>query len=423
MIWLKQNRYLRPCRQEERLTGISPQKSDMITKVKFNMETIKFVDLASQQDRIKIQVDLAIKKVLGHGQYIHGPEVFELEKRLSDYSGSQHVITCASGTDALLMVLMALGVQKGDAVFTTPFSFFATAEVIMLLGATPVFVDINPESFTLDAEKLKTAIEAVKKNDAAKSPLPETMQSSLQPKAVIPVDLFGLPADYDPINEVARKNNLFVLGDGAQSFGAAYRNEKVFNQCDAYTTSFFPSKPLGCYGDGGAVFTSSDSLAHAVRSISVHGKGNHKYENVRAGLNSRLDTIQAAVLLEKLNVFDQEVKIRNEIARFYSNRLQNCLTVPTVPDGCKSVWAQYSVKSTRRRECLEHLRNHNIPTAIYYPTPLHLQPALSGFKYRHGDFPEAETAAKTIFSLPMHPYLTEEQRNYIIDCLNKFYRG
>ncbi len=371
-------------------------------------ETIDFIDLKAQQQAILPSLWERLDRVLAHGQYIMGPEVQELEERLAAYVGVKHAISCSSGTDALLMPLMAYGVGPGDAVFTTPFTFIATAEVIQLLGATPVFVDIDPRTFNIDPEALAETIIGLRKD-------PHT--SSLRPKGIIPVDLFGQPADYDRINAIAQKHGLFVLEDAAQAFGATYKGRRAGSLAKVAATSFFPAKPLGCYGDGGAIFTDDDRLAEMLRSIRIHGQGSHRYDNVRLGLNGRFDTLQAAILLAKLEVFDQEILARQEVARRYSEALQGLVAVPYIAPTCTSVWAQYSVLSDRRTMLQGKLREAGIPTAIYYPIPLHLQGAFAHLGYKSGDFPISEGAAARIFSLPMHPYLAPPQQERIIASL------
>ncbi|RMH97447.1 MAG: DegT/DnrJ/EryC1/StrS family aminotransferase, partial [Calditrichaeota bacterium] len=337
-----------------------------------------------------------------HGKYIMGPEVQEVEQKLAAYVGVKHCITCASGTDALLMALMVYEVKPGDAILTTPFTFVSTAEVIALLGATPVFVDIDPVTFNLDPVKLKAVLES----DRLKN-------SGLTVRGIIPVDLFGQPADYDEIQAIAREHNLFVLEDAAQSFGAEYRGKKCGALGDIAATSFFPAKPLGCYGDGGAVFTNDDDLAEKLRSIRIHGKGKDKYDNVRLGINGRFDTLQAAVILAKLEIFDEEVQLRQEVARRYGDLLKPYVETPVVKPDRTSVWAQYSVLSDQREKLMAQLKENGIPTAIYYPRPLHLQTAYQYLGYQSGDFPVAENVAQRIFSLPMHPYLTPEEQEYV----------
>jgi UDP-2-acetamido-2-deoxy-ribo-hexuluronate aminotransferase len=367
-----------------------------------------FIDLKTQQNAIFAAITERIQTVLAHGQYIMGPEVKELEERLADYVGVKYVVSCSSGTDALLMPLMAYGVGPGDAIFTTPFTFIATAEVIKLLGATPVFVDIDPKTFNIDPVALQETIDGLSRNSKT---------APLKPKGIIPVDLFGQPADYDAINTLARQHNLFVLEDAAQSFGATYKGKKTCSLADVAATSFFPAKPLGAYGDGGAIFTDDGGLAEVLRSIRVHGQGSDRYENIRIGLNGRLDTLQAAILLTKLDIFDQEVESRQLVAARYSQGLQESVEVPFVAPHCTSVWAQYSVLSDRRTIFQERLKAAGIPTAIYYPLPLHLQGAFTYLGYRSGDFPISEKAARRIFSLPMHPYLTLNDQSRIMNVL------
>jgi len=369
---------------------------------------LDFIDLKAQQERLRPKLMERLQEVLRHGQYILGPEVFELEERLAAYVGVKHAVSCSSGTDALLMVLMAWGVGPGDAVFTTPFTFVATVEVICLLRATPVLVDIDPRTFNLDPAALEAALADFGRHPGT---------AGLRPRAVIPVDLFGQPADYERINALAARHGLLVLEDAAQSFGGEYFGRKAGALADAAATSFFPAKPLGGYGDGGAIFTDDDGLAEALRSIRVHGQGRDRYEHVRLGLNGRLDTLQAAVLLCKLEIFPEELERRQEVAARYSEALAPALTPPYLAPGCRSAWAQYSVLSPRREEFRARLAAAGIPTAVYYPLPLHLQPAYSFLGYRAGDFPVSEGVAREIFSLPMHPYLSPRDQDRIISLL------
>jgi len=381
---------------------------------------IQFTDLAEQQKRILPNLEKRLSRVLAHGKYIMGPEVFELEEKLSEFLGVKHSISCSSGTDALLMVLMANGIHSGDAVFTTPFSFMATAEVISFLGATPVFVDVDPKTFNMDPICLEKAIKAVISGSFSDYPLPKDDGiGRLLPKCIIPVDIFGLPAAYEQINSIADKYGLFVLEDAAQSFGAQYQKKKAGNLSHAAATSFFPAKPLGCYGDGGAVFTNDDRLAEKIRSIRVHGKGTDKYDNVRIGINGRLDTLQAAVLLEKLEIFEKEVENRNRVAALYSRLLGQYLELQTVPDDCTSVWAQYPVRHDMKKQIMESLNKKGIPTAVYYPKSLHCQTAFSYLGYLKDDFPISQILSERIFSLPMHPYLEKDQIHHICDTLLK----
>ena len=366
-----------------------------------------FNDLKSQHAVLRDEIGRRINAVLEHGQFINGPEVTELEQHLANYVGVKHAISCSSGTDALLLVLMAWGIGPGDAVFTTPFTFVATAEVISLLGATPVFVDVDAKTFNLDPWKLQAAIDDV----AAKG--------ILRPKAIIPVDIFGVPADYESINKIAQTNNLKVLEDAAQSFGAEYRGCFAGALGDAAATSFFPAKPLGCYGDGGAVFTNSDDLAECVSSLKVHGKGQDKYDNVRIGLNARLDTIQAAILLAKLAIFPEELVKKRHIATAYTRKIDDSVAVQDVPAEAQSAWAQFSLLSDSRDLLLDRLTELGIPTAVYYRQPLHLQRAFSELGYQQGDFPVAEDLSRRILSLPMHPYLQEADIACVADSINE----
>lgn len=384
-----------------------------------------FIDLKTQQLKIESALNSNIQKVLNHGSYIMGPEVKQLEAKLAAYTGTKHAISCASGTDALLMALMAYGVKPGDAIFTTPFTFIATAEVISLLGATPVFVDIDPKTYNIDPTKLALAIKALRANDPSVYPLPTTSnQSPLTPRCVIPVDLFGLPADYDAVSSIAKEHGLFVIEDAAQSFGGKHKDKMACSLGDIGCTSFFPAKPLGCYGDGGMCFTNDDHLAEVMGSIRVHGKGGHKYDNVRIGINGRLDTLQAAILLAKFDIFPEEVELRNIVARRYTTLLRpyTSLITPHVPEGYTSAWAQYSLLSkdeTHRTELLKKLQDNKIPTAIYYPKPLHMQMAFEYLKYKTGDFRVSEDTAKRIFSLPMHPYLRADEQTKITEIMGE----
>jgi dTDP-4-amino-4,6-dideoxygalactose transaminase len=383
-----------------------------------------FIDLETQQKRIRQDIEKRIHRVLDHGRYIMGPEIAELERTLADYAGVKHGIGCASGTDALLMALMAYQIKPGDAVLTTPFTFIATAEVIQLLGATPVFVDIDRHSFNMDPMLLEKAIMAINTDQNAEYPLPTIQGQELTPKGIIAVDLFGLPADYAAINTVAKQNDLFVIEDAAQSFGAEYFGQKACSLADIGCTSFFPAKPLGGYGDGGMCFTDDDRLADVMRSVRIHGQGDDKYNNIRIGINGRLDTLQAAVLLAKFDIFQEEVELRNQVADRYSNILKEIkgLSEPTIEKEYRSVWAQYSLladTAEQRAFFQQALKKEDIPTAIYYPKPLHLQTAFRALGYKKGDFPESERCAQTIFSLPMHPYLSEATQSQIVSILKQ----
>ena len=382
---------------------------------------MKFIDLAAQQARIRERIDDRIRAVLDHGQYIMGPEVGELERELAGFAGVRFALGCASGTDALLMALMAKEVGPGDAVFTTPFTFIATAEVVSLLGATPVFVDIDPATFNLSPAGLERAVEAVRTGNPDMHPLPANY-ADLRPRGVIGVDLFGLPAEYDAIQVVADRNGLFVIEDAAQSFGAESKGRRACALAELGCTSFFPAKPLGAYGDGGAVFTDDEALAERMHSIRVHGQGTDKYDNDRIGINGRLDAIQAAVLLVKMEIFPEEVALRQSAAERYARAIAEIdgVTSPSVPEGMTSVYAQYSVlaRDAERRAALQAaLRADGIPSVIYYPKPLHRQRAFASLGYSEGQFPVTEDCSRRIFSLPMHPYLTKEEQERVVKAL------
>ncbi len=369
---------------------------------------LAFVDLAAQQARIREQIDAAIARVLAHGAYIMGPEVGELEARLADFCGAKHVITCGSGTDALLMILMAQGIGPGDAVICPAFTFTATPEVIALLGATPVFVDVEDDTFNLAPSSLGAAITTAK-------------QAGLTPKTILAVDLFGQPADYAAIEDVAEENGLWVLADAAQSFGANAQGRNVGTFGLATATSFFPAKPLGCYGDGGAIFTDDEDLAECLRSIRVHGQGTDKYDNVRIGINGRMDTIQAAILIEKLNIFEDEIAARNSVAERYSAELEASIVVPNITDGARSTWAQYTLKlpAEHRADVQRKLKAAGIPTAIYYPKPLHQQTAYREFPIAGNGTPVSDRLATQVLSLPMHPYLSDDDQDRVISALKQ----
>jgi UDP-2-acetamido-2-deoxy-ribo-hexuluronate aminotransferase len=380
---------------------------------------MKFVDLEKQYGVIEPLIEKRIKDVLQHGKFIMGPEITELEERLSCYVHCKCCVSCSSGTDALLMGLMGYGIGVGDAVFTTPFTFMATAEVICLLGATPIFVDIDGNTFNIDPHKLEIAIEDVKKGKI-RAP---GVDNKLRPRAIIAVDLFGLPAEYDQINQTAKYHNLVVLEDAAQSFGASYKGKVAGSLADIAATSFFPAKPLGCYGDGGAIFTDDEDMAERMRSLREHGRGPHKYDNIRIGINGRLDTLQAAVLLAKLEVFDDELKSRCEVAHYYTDRLGDGVKVPHTPDGLKSAWAQYSILVDNREHLMDCFKDAGVPTAVYYPKPLHLQKAFSHLGHQKGNFPIAEEVSERILSLPMHPYLRQDDQDEIIMVFKKYTGG
>lgn len=370
---------------------------------------MQFINLHAQYLDLKNEIDANIQRVLDHGKYIMGPEVAELEDKLAEYVGVKHCITCANGTDALQMVLMAWGIKEGDAVFVPSFTFMSTAEVVSLEGATPVFTDIDLRTFNMSAESLEEQIKKV------------LAEGKLNPKAIIPVDLFGQPADFDAILPIAKKYNLLVLEDGAQGFGGSINGKRACSFGDAATTSFFPAKPLGCYGDGGAVFTDNDELAALLKSIRIHGKGTEKYDNVRIGLNTRLDTLQAAVLLPKLKAFKEyELRKRNEIAAKYTAALKDKYVTPIVLEGMESSWAQYTLllDSAEERSALQaRLQEAGVPSMVYYPRPLHLQTCYRYLGYPEGCLPNAERACHGVLSLPMSPWLTEEEQDKVIKAL------
>jgi len=374
-----------------------------------------FIDLKKQYQNIKPKVQKRINDILDNARFIMGKEIEELEAVLSRYTQTKYCLTCSSGTDALLLPLMAQKIGPGDAVFTTSFSFFATAEVIALLGATPVFVDIDTETFNIDPVKLREEIIKIKTGNQITSCFPQ----NLIPKAIIPVDLFGLCANYDAITDIAKEFGLFVLEDAAQSFGAVQKGKKACSFGNMSATSFFPAKPLGCYGDGGAVFLNDPEQGEILKSLRIHGQGLDKYENVRVGINGRLDTIQAAVLLEKIEIFDTEISQRRKIAQRYADALKSKFVVPAIFDDNLSAWAQYSLQCENRDVVVDALKKEKIPTAIYYPKPLHLQKAFSHLGYEKGHCPVAERIANRIFSIPMHPYLTDADQEQIIKAVMK----
>ena len=369
-----------------------------------------FIDLAAQQSRIKPQIDTAIAKVLSHGKYIMGPEVAQLEADLCDFVGSKHCITVSNGTDALIAALQAYEVGPGDAIITTPFTFFATVEAIMFVGATPVFADIDADTFNICPKQIEIAIEKTK------------AEGKLKLRGLMPVDLFGLCCDYESINAIAKANELFVIQDSAQSFAASTPDgRKAPSHGHIGTTSFFPAKPLGCYGDGGAVFTDDDELAARMRSIRVHGKGTDKYDNVRVGQNCRLDTIQAAILIEKLKVYQDEIIRRQQIALSYTNAIEDLKStsrISIIPPkaflGQTSAWAQFTIRSDNRNTIAEYLKNQKIPSVVYYRTPAHLLHACKSLGYSQGDFPMAERVSGEVLSLPFHPYLKEQSVSQVV---------
>jgi dTDP-4-amino-4,6-dideoxygalactose transaminase len=367
---------------------------------------IPFIDVAAQRRRLGRAIDDAVSRVLQHCQFIQGPEVGAFENELAAFCGVRHAIACSSGTDALLLVLMAWGIGPGDAVICPAFTFCATAEVVALCGATPVFADVNAETFNLDPASCERAITTAKR-------------LGLRPRAIIAVDLFGLPADHDALAAIAAAHDLQVLDDAAQAFGATYKGRKLGAVCSVTATSFFPAKPLGCYGDGGAVLTADDDLAAIVKSLRVHGQGADKYDAERIGLTGRLDTIQAAILLEKLKIFPEEITARNGIAQRYEVGLAGCATLPRVGSEATSVWAQYTIRvpAGRRNALADMLKARGIPTAIYYAKPLHIQNAYRTFPVADGGVPVSERLCDEVISLPMHAYLEEPVQDRIIGAV------
>jgi len=368
---------------------------------------IPFIDVAAQRRRLGRAVDDAVARVTAHCQFINGPEVAEFETALAAFCGARHAVGCASGTDALMLVLMAKGIGPGDAVICPAFTFCATAEVVVLLGATPVFADVDAATFNLDAASLRRAVATAKRHN-------------LKPKAVIPVDLFGLPADYDALLDVAAAEKLYVLDDAAQGFGAAYKGRKLGTIAPATATSFFPAKPLGCYGDGGAILTDDAALVDVLKSLRVHGQhGTDKYDNVRIGMTSRLDTVQAAVLIEKLKIFPDEIAARDRVARRYAEALNDVAVVPVFPEGSTSVWAQYTIrlKPGVRDGLAGKLKAQGIPTAIYYPKPLHRLEAYRRYPVVDNGIPVTDQLAEEVISLPMHAYLDAPAQDRIIEAV------
>jgi len=368
---------------------------------------LEFIDLKRQKSLIENELNDRISTVLTHGKFIMGPEVYELENKLADYVNRKHCISCSSGTDALLIPLMALGIGPGDAVITTSFSYIATSEVIRMVGATPIFIDIYKNTFNIDPSLISEAVFFAKK-------------FNLIPKAIIPVDLFGLPARYRLIKEESEKYGLTIIEDSAQGFGGKIMDSKNCSFGKVSTTSFFPAKPLGCYGDGGAIFTDDDNLAEIMKSIRVHGSGTDKYDNIRLGINGRLDTIQAAILLEKFNIFPDEIILRNNIANIYNDNLSNNLIKPLIPNKYLSSWAQYSIVSDskiHRKKIINSFKKRNIPIMVYYPIPLHKQTVNKDLMTRSLQI--SEDISDRIFSIPMHPYLNDSEIDIIVSTLNE----
>lgn len=371
---------------------------------------MEFIDLKKQYEVLKDKIDKNIEKVLNEGHYIMGSEVKELEEKLASYVGRKYCASCANGTDALTIALKALDIKNGDVVFVPSFTFYSTSEVVSLEGATPIFVDVDERTFNIDTDKLEKAIL-------------KALDNKLNPKAIIAVDLFGQPANFDRIIEIANKYNLYVIEDAAQGFGGSIGERKTCSFGVISTTSFFPAKPLGCYGDGGAVFTDDEELYNKILSIRVHGKGSYKYENVRVGLNSRLDTIQAAILLPKLEAFaEYELDDRNKFAKIYTNRLSSYVKTPVVMENYVSSWAQYTIilnSKEERDKVQKKLKEVGIPTMIYYPIPLHKQNVYQGYDFNLEELDVCERLSDVVLSLPMHPYLEESQIEYIVENLIK----
>lgn len=370
---------------------------------------MEFRDLKAQYKQYEHQINDAIKEVLLSGNFIGGEVVSNLEQRLAEYVGVKHCISCANGTEAMSLILMAWGIGEGDAVFVPDFTFFSSAEVVAFVGATPVFVDVDEETFNIDPDKLEKAVQKV------------VREGKLFPRVVIPVDLFGLPANYPQIRLIAEKYNLKILEDGAQGFGGSINGKKSCSFGDAATTSFFPAKPLGCYGDGGAIFTDDDELAELLCSLKVHGKGSDKYDNVRIGVNSRLDTIQAAMLHVKLDAFiSHELRDVNIVAKEYTRHLENIVSVPKIPQGYISSWAQYTIKlrTKEERDTLQkYLKQIGIPSMVYYSKPMHRQTAFAHLKNEDADFEVTNRLCNTVLSLPMHPYLTDSDLLFVVEKL------
>lgn len=371
---------------------------------------MQFIDLKKQYSLIEDSLKARFDRILSSARFIMGEEVYELETKLAEYVGVKECISCSSGTDALLIPLMANEIGQGDAVFVPTFTFYASAEVIAMIGATPIFVDVKEDTFNIDPVKLESAIQSV------------LQEGKLKPKAIIPVDLFGLPAEYDKITEIARKYDLIVIEDGAQGFGGTVQNKKACSFGAVAATSFFPAKPLGCYGDGGAIFTNDEALAEIMRSIRIHGFGKDRYENVRLGINGRLDTLQAAVLIEKLKIFQDELQSRERIARKYTEALQHVISTPAIPENYSSSWAQYTLiaeNKGQRDQVMNYLKSKDIPSMIYYPIPLHQQKVFSNIKSDYCDLSVSERLVNCVFSIPMHPYLEDHEQDMIIEAIKQ----
>jgi len=372
---------------------------------------IAFIDLQAQRARIEDKINTAIATVLDEGHFVMGPQVAKFENRMAEFGDAKHALSCANGTDALALALMAWGIGPGDAVLCPSFTFAATGEIVPWYGAVPVFVDILPDTYNIDPVKLEASIEKIK------------AEGKLTPKVIIAVDLFGQPADYPALSTIAKKHGMKLIADSAQGFGCTLNEKHPLHWADVTTTSFFPAKPLGCYGDGGAVLTNCDETAQIIRSLRVHGKGDDKYDNIRIGMNSRLDTLQAAILLEKIDIFADEIKRRNVIAKRYCDHLQDVVgAVPTIIDGGISIWAQFTIEHDDRDGLAAHLKAHGVPSAIYYPKPMHMQTAYKDFPIGADGLGVSEAKATRVISLPMHPYLDEDTQDIIIQAVRGYNR-
>jgi len=372
---------------------------------------IAFIDLQAQRARIEDKINTAIATVLDEGRFVMGPQVAKFENRMAEFGDAKHALSCANGTDALALALMAWGIGPGDAVLCPSFTFAATGEIVPWYGAVPVFVDILPDTYNIDPVKLEASIEKIK------------AEGKLTPKVIIAVDLFGQPADYPALSTIAKKHGMKLIADSAQGFGCTLNEKHPLHWADVTTTSFFPAKPLGCYGDGGAVLTNCDETAQIIRSLRVHGKGDDKYDNIRIGMNSRLDTLQAAILLEKIDIFADEIKRRNVIAKRYCDHLQDVVgAVPTIIDGGISIWAQFTIEHDDRDGLAAHLKAHGVPSAIYYPKPMHMQTAYKDFPIGADGLGVSEAKATRVISLPMHPYLDEDTQDIIIQAVRGYNR-
>lgn len=379
--------------------------ADAAIKIEAPGQPIQFIDLQAQRLRIETEINQAVQRVIEGGQYIMGPEIEKLEADLSEFCGAKHTITCSSGTDALMLVLMANNIGIGDAVFVPSFTFAATAEVVALVGATPIFIDSDETSYNMAIESLKAGYDLADRHGVI-------------PRAVIAVDLFGQPADYDAIEPFCREKDLLLIDDAAQGFGGVYKGRNIGTIGQATATSFFPAKPLGCYGDGGAIMTDDADLAEKLISLRFHGKGSHKYDNTRIGMNGRMDTLQAAIVIEKLKIFADEIEKRQTVANRYNEGLKDICVIPYIEEGCTSAWAQYTIRVPNRDMVTAKLKEVGVPTAVYYPLPLHQQTAYKNFP-NAGNMSVCEKAAQEVLSLPMHPYMDEETQAYIIRQLQQ----